>query len=126
MPNRHVILSIDDSKAVHAYLDTCFSNKYELVHVFSAIEGIELIKSNPEKFSLILLDWEMPVMSGPEALVKIRESGNLVPIIMVTTKNDPSEIADMLNKGATEYVMKPFTPDIIVEKVESIIFSGKA
>lgn len=125
MSNRKVILSIDDSKAVHAYLDTCFPKEdYELVHAMNALEGISLLKKDPSFCSLILLDWEMPEMTGPEALVAIRKMGVSKPIIMVTTKNNPIEIADMLSKGANEYIMKPFTPDIIIEKVEMVLLEA--
>jgi two-component system, chemotaxis family, chemotaxis protein CheY len=120
------ILSIDDSKAVHAFMEICLPDTtYQLTHAMSAMEGIDLLKSGQHQFSVVLLDWEMPQMSGPEALVAIRQLGFTMPIIMVTTKNDPEGIQDTLDKGATEYIMKPFTPDILVEKIQSVL-SGAA
>lgn len=117
-----IILSIDDSKAVHAFMEMSFpKDSYELIHAYSALDGIEVLKKNADKISLILLDWEMPQMTGPEALVEIRNLGFKHPIIMVTTKNEPEDIADVLEKGANEYVMKPFTPEIIQEKVNELL-----
>lgn len=117
-----IVLSIDDSKAIHAFMDLSFpKDKYSLIHAYSALEGIEILKKDADKISIILLDWEMPGMNGPEALVEMRRLGIKLPIIMVTTKNDPSEIGEMLDKGANEFVMKPFTPDIIQEKVDALI-----
>lgn len=54
-------------------------------------------------------------------MVEIRKIGFAAPIVMVTTKNDPAEIGETLDKGATEYVMKPFTPEIILTKVEELL-----
>lgn len=116
------ILSIDDSKAVHAYLETCFDEeKYEIIHAYSALEALKILQTNPKQFDIILLDWEMPAMTGPEALVEMKKMGISQPIVMVTTRNNQDEIRDVLEKGATEYIMKPFTPDIIQQKVDEII-----
>lgn len=116
------ILSIDDSKAVHAYLDTCFeTNLYNLTHAYSAEEGLDLLKKDKNAFDLILLDWEMPKMTGPEALIEMKKIGVNCPIIMVTTRNNIEEIKDVLMKGASEYIMKPFTADIIKQKINDIV-----
>jgi two-component system chemotaxis response regulator CheY len=116
------ILSIDDSKAVHAYLGECFKGTpHNITHSMSGEEGLKLMNSPTEKFDLVLLDWEMPGMTGPELLEIARKSGLKVPIIMLTTKNKPEDIMDVLKKGAQEYVMKPFTPDIIFSKISSVL-----
>lgn len=115
------ILSIDDSKAVHAYLNDCFSgSKIEVSHALSGEEGLKIL-SGPSKFDLILLDWEMPGLTGPEVLKEIMARQIQTPVVMLTSKNAVTEIADMLEKGAHDYIMKPFTPDIIISKVETIL-----
>jgi DNA-binding response OmpR family regulator len=122
MGQRRRVLSIDDSRAVHAFLDrSVVGTDIDLVHAESGILGMEILKREGAGISLILLDWEMPGKSGPEVLAEIRASGSSVPVIMVTSKNDPSEIERMLKLGAIEYIMKPFTPDILLEKVNSIL-----
>jgi len=122
------VLSIDDSRAVHAYLRDCFAgSNIELAHAFSAQEGFDILLgahasgAAESKYDLIFLDWEMPGMSGPEVLVKIREAGIRVPVIMVTSKNSSQNISEVLTKGAQEYVMKPFTEDILFSKIEDVI-----
>jgi two-component system chemotaxis response regulator CheY len=116
------ILSIDDSKAVYAYIKNCFDDdNYNLKHVLSAKEALELLKINPSAFDIILLDWEMPQMNGPEALVAIKKLGVSTPIVMVTTRNKEADIKLILESGATEYIMKPFTADIIQQKIQQVL-----
>lgn len=115
-------LSIDDSRAVHAYMRDCFADSnVDLIHAYSGQEGLDLVAKPGQEFDLIFLDWEMPGLSGPEVLTKIRSSGVQTPVIMVTSKNETSDIAEVLAKGAQEYVMKPFTDDILYAKVEDVI-----
>lgn len=114
------VLSIDDSKSVHAYIKSCFSEDGHSVELaFNGTEGLNLLDNN--KYDVILLDWEMPGMNGIEVLIKIREKGIKTPIIMVTTKNDISNITDAIQKGANDYVMKPFTPEILFEKIDEVL-----
>lgn len=119
------ILSIDDSKAVHAFLDrTLTGSTHVLVHVLSGKEGLALLAERDNGIQVVLLDWEMPELSGPEVLSEIRKSGNTVPVIMMTSKNDPEDIMKMIQAGASEYIMKPFTPDVVFEKIEAVL-SGR-
>ncbi len=118
------ILSIDDSKAVHAYLTDCFNETdHVLEHAYLGAEGIQMAKqlhNHPQGLDLILLDWEMPGMTGPEVFQALRTDQINIPIIMLTSKNEVRDITDMLTKGASEYIMKPFTPEILFEKIEAV------
>jgi len=118
----HVFLSIDDSRAVHSFITHCFDGKMvELEHAYNGKEGLSKIIENQGKYDLVLLDWEMPVMSGPETLEELSRQGLQVPVIMLTSRNDVSDISSALEKGALDYVMKPFTPEILLEKIEQVI-----
>ncbi len=72
----------------------------------------------------ILLDWNMPVMSGIEFLEKLRQmdGGDAPKVILCTTENDISYIKRALDAGANEYIMKPFDGDILKSKFEQIGF----
>ncbi len=118
------ILSIDDSKAVHAFLDRCMADsmvKMNLIHATNPNDGIEILKKQLADINLVLLDWEMPEMTGPEVLAKVRSLGIQTPVIMLTSKNAPEDIEMMINAGASEYIMKPFTPDIVLDKIKSVL-----
>lgn len=115
------ILVIDDSKAVHAYVTNCFKPiAVELTHVLNGREAIELFALGEHEFDLILLDWEMPIMDGPQTFDFLK-SRRAPPVIMMTTKNLPEDISFMLRKGVSEYILKPFTPDILLQKIEIVL-----
>lgn len=117
------ILLIDDSKAIHAYVkDLLKDRKVEFEDAFNGKEGVERLKDQAkQKFDLVLLDWEMPQMTGPEVLDQLKNTGYGVPVVMMTSKNAMDDIALVLSKGASEYVMKPFTVDILLEKIETVL-----
>jgi two-component system chemotaxis response regulator CheY len=115
------ILLIDDSKTIHTYIKGLFdSGKNNFEDAFDGQEGVDKLKSSGP-FDLILLDWEMPKLNGIETLKAIREFDTETPIVMVTTKNNPDLIAEAFEYGADEYVMKPFTKDILHEKLSMIL-----
>jgi len=70
----------------------------------------------------ILLDWNMPVMSGIEFLEKLRQmsNGGLPKVIFCTTENDMNHIQRAIQAGANEYIMKPFDSEIIQSKFTQI------
>lgn len=70
----------------------------------------------------ILLDWNMPVMSGIEFLEKLRamENGTMPKVVFCTTENDMNHIQRAMNAGANEYIMKPFDSEVIEYKFTQI------
>ena len=121
---KKTILSIDDAKAVHAFLDRSLSEcgqGFEFIHALSVKDGLAVLEKAASTISLVMLDWEMPEISGPEGLPMILKKAPGVPVVMVTTKNKPEEILQMLERGASEYIMKPFTPDILFEKLKTVL-----
>ncbi len=112
---------VDDTKSVHAFVKSLLfqAGSIEVTSVFNGAEAVELLKTN-QNFDLILLDWEMPVMTGPEAFSAFKEAELRIPTLMMTTKNNPEDIKKMLEMGVAEYLMKPFTIDILFEKIEFV------
>jgi two-component system chemotaxis response regulator CheY len=117
------ILCVDDTKAVHAFIKSLFAGLSHQLHgVFDGQQALdELAKGDFKGYDLVLLDWEMPVKNGLETMVEIRKKTESLPVIMVTSKNDMNDIAKMLEAGATEYIMKPFTKDILFEKIAQVL-----
>ena len=67
-----------------------------------------------------LVDWNMPEMNGFELLQAVRSSASftMMPLVMVTSETEMSQVSKALEHGASEYVMKPFTAEILREKLE--------
>jgi two-component system, chemotaxis family, chemotaxis protein CheY len=70
---------------------------------------------------LIITDWNMPVMNGLEFVTGVRASNSGIPILMVTTNASNQDVIQALGAGVTNYVVKPFTPATLKEKVLAVL-----
>ena len=72
--------------------------------------------------TLVLADWNMPEINGLELLKRLRQNPELssLVVVMVTTETELEQMAAALEAGANEYIMKPFTKDILVEKLQMV------
>jgi two-component system chemotaxis response regulator CheY len=85
-------------------------------------DGMEAVKAaTATDFDLILLDWNMPKMSGIDALRALRQAGKKTPVIMVTTEAEKSRVIEAIKTGANDYLIKPFSPDQLAAKVKGVI-----
>lgn len=121
------VLLIDDSRVVNSIVVSIFEGtEYELKWVENGKIGLDLLLSGA-KFDLILLDWNMPVMDGPTFLAEFKKQKTIdLPVIMLTTENTPKHIQKALQLGVSEYIMKPFTGDILTSKIEMVMTNRKA
>ena len=83
-------------------------------------KDLEVIEAEKATLALVLADWNMPEMNGLEMLKRLRQNPELssLLVVMVTTETELDQMGVALEAGANEYVMKPFTKDILVEKLE--------
>ncbi len=81
-----------------------------------ALEAVDL-----RDYGLILMDWNMPNMTGIEAVREIRDRGKDVPIIMVTTESERSRVLEAIKAGVNDYVMKPFSPELLAETIRRVL-----
>lgn len=116
---KYNILCVDDSRSVHAFLKQCLQPVTNSIEsVYNGEEAVKRLSGDLNSFDLIFLDWEMPVKDGPATFKELKSLGLSTPVFMLTSKNDPTEILQMLEAGVTEYILKPFTQDIILGKIE--------
>ena len=116
------ILLVDDSTTMRR-IEKNTLEKLGHTDVTEAGDGAEaLVKLAAGGFDLVLMDWNMPNMTGIEALKKIKADPALkaVPVIMVTSESEKSRIMEAIQNGAANYVVKPFQPDTLAEKIASI------
>jgi two-component system chemotaxis response regulator CheY len=112
-------LIVDDSSFIREYLRYLLSQMDIVCE--EAVDGSDALTvlAARETFDLMLLDLNMPVMNGLECVKALREArlGPRMKVMMVTTEADHSFIATALNNGADEFLMKPFTPESLREKM---------
>ena len=110
---------VDDSKAMRVILSQLLRDlRFEVVDACDGIDAIEKL-AQAGNLDLALVDWNMPRMKGIDFVRHVRENG-LQPqmrIMMVTTETEMDYVQQALTAGADEYVMKPFTKDVILEKL---------
>jgi len=113
-------LVVDDSRAVRMILSkTLRELGYEVREAGNGREALEVLSAEKNGIDLILADWNMPEMNGFDLLKRVRANPQLssMAVVMVTTETEVDQMAAALEAGANEYVMKPFTKDILVEKL---------
>ena len=115
------VLIVDDSKAIYLMVSQMLeSGGHKSFWDEDGNKAVEVLANN-KNIDIILLDWNMPNMNGPEFLEKNqKESLTTAPIIMMTTENRPEFIKKALGLGAVEYIMKPFTSDILFNKISLV------
>jgi two-component system chemotaxis response regulator CheY len=114
-------LIVDDSSTMRRIIiNTLTKLGYKEFHeAGNGREGLERLASTP--VDLIITDWNMPEMSGIDFIRAVRANNatKLLPVLMVTTNAAEDDIVAALKAGVNNYVVKPFTPDTIREKIQS-------
>jgi two-component system, chemotaxis family, chemotaxis protein CheY len=116
-------LVVDDSKTIRIILGRILKELgYEVCEAGNGKEALKVMETEKAAVNLVLADWNMPEMNGLELLKQLRQDPNLaaLKVIMVTTETELDHIVSALRAGANEYVMKPFTKDILREKLELV------
>lgn len=114
------VLIIDDSRAMRSMLALIMKDLgFESETAAHGGEALALLQRDAA-FDLALIDWNMPEVNGYELLVAMRRDPIYTGIrcIMVTTETEVSQMLKALDAGADEYIMKPFTRDIMREKLQ--------
>jgi two-component system chemotaxis response regulator CheY len=112
-------LVVDDSRAVRAIIRGILREAgITTVEAGDGREALEHLHTRPD-VQLILVDWNMPVMNGLEFIqaVRARPEYHSVRILMVTTETESEQVVRALEAGANEYLMKPFTKDVLIAKL---------
>lgn len=112
------VLLADDSGTMRTIQRRCLS-KLGVEDVVEAEDGVQALEAfKGHTFDVVLTDWNMPNMDGLTLLKAIRELNKTVPIIMITTEAERSRVVAAIQAGVSDYLVKPFTPDGLKEKIE--------
>ena len=116
-------LVVDDSRAMRMILSkTLAESGFEVMQAANGREALEIMDREGPAIGLMLLDWNMPEVTGIEVIENLRsqKAFNTVRLVMVTTETEIEQMAHALEAGADEYVMKPFTRDAVEDKLRLI------
>jgi two-component system chemotaxis response regulator CheY len=119
------VLVVDDSRIMRNIVKNTFSEMHIPCQFVEAANGIEALQQlENQKIDLILLDWNMPELSGIDFLKKVRtmEAYKALPIIMVTSEAAKYNVIEALKNGATDYIIKPVNERIFAEKISKVTF----
>jgi two-component system chemotaxis response regulator CheY len=120
-------LVIDDSRTVRAIIAKILSELgLEVIEAGNGREGLSQLSANPD-VGVALVDWNMPEMNGLEFIQAVRKQPAYdgLRIVMVTTETEQEQLLRALEAGANEYVMKPFTKEILVAKLSLLDVPGE-
>jgi two-component system chemotaxis response regulator CheY len=119
------LLIVDDSSTMRRIIGNVVQqlgvSKDNFDEAEDGVKAWELLEQN--QYDIVLTDWNMPNMNGLQLVKKIRSEGNHqgIPIIMITTEGGKSEVITALKAGVNNYIVKPFSAEILKEKLDGVV-----
>lgn len=120
MENTTILIVDDEARMRKLIKDFLTKNDYKTLEAGDGEEAIEVFEENKNKISLILLDVMMPKLDGWSVLRKIRNESQ-IPVIMLTARGEEQDELFGFELGVDEYISKPFSPKILVARIEAIL-----
>ena len=122
------VLLVDDSKTMRSIQKKILEQlgEVEFSEAGDGVEGLAILTAAPGTFGLVVIDWNMPNMDGITLVQKIRETDKKTPLVMATTEAEKSRVLEAIRAGVNNYVVKPFTPELLLEKVQATLTRMKA
>ena len=120
---RKQILVVEDNERNRAILTEILSDSYDVLEAENGLQALTILQRKKEDIALILLDVMMPVMDGYAVLERMQEDAELsrIPVIVMTQGNSEEDEVAALSHGATDFVSKPYRPQVILHRVASLI-----
>ena len=118
--NNYILIVDDESRMRKLIKDFLVAKGYSILEAEDGEKALQIFEENSEKISLILLDVMMPKLDGWSVLRQIRQTSK-VPIIMLTARGEEQDELFGFELGVDEYISKPFSPKILVARVEAIL-----
>ena len=123
MPAKRTILIVEDNDINRMMLSELLSSEYMVLEAENGQQALDVLERKKDEISVILLDITMPVMDGYTFLSIAKKDPSLasIPVIVTTQSDSEADEVAALSHGATDYVAKPYKPQIILHRVASII-----
>ncbi|MDD2567232.1 MAG: response regulator [Thiovulaceae bacterium] len=118
------LLVVDDSSTMRRIIKNTLNRLgyKDILEGADGVEGWNALDTNPD-IEMLITDWNMPEMNGLELVKKVRADARFadMPIIMVTTEGGKAEVITALKAGVNNYIVKPFTPQVLKEKLSAVM-----
>jgi two-component system chemotaxis response regulator CheY len=120
-------LVVDDSATMRRILVNSLQ-RIGFGECVEAEDGLQALEKFDASIGFIITDWNMPRMSGIDLARALRahDKGRTVPILMVTTRSVREDIVSAVEAGVNNYVVKPFTPQVLKEKIDQVLSGATA
>ena len=118
--NNYILVVDDESRMRKLIKDFLMQKNYKILEAGDGEEALKVFEENQNKISVILLDVMMPKLDGWSVLRQIRQTSK-VPIIMLTARGEEQDELFGFELGVDEYISKPFSPKILVARVEALL-----
>ena len=116
---KSTILVCDDETGIRDALKLILENDYHLFYARHGKDAVDQVKAHSP--DLVIMDVKMPYLNGLEALPKIKRARPRVRILMITGYESSDVAAEAINRGADDYLTKPFTREKVKEKVQALL-----
>lgn len=117
------VLTVDDSPTMRRIIVNSLKKIgfEDIIEADNGVDGLEKLESN--EVDLIITDWNMPEMNGEQFVKELRGNDKYkdIPIIMITTRGMKDDVLTAVKMGVNGYVVKPFTPEILKQKLSTVI-----
>lgn len=117
-----ILIVEDDKQLSELIVDWLTGEKHTPEPVYEGTEGMDRLKFY--KYDVVILDWELPGLSGPDICQQFRETGGQTPILMLTGKKEITDKATGLDSGADDYLTKPFHMVELSARIRALLRRG--
>jgi len=120
--HRERVLLVEDNRDLAAsILETLEESGFDPDHASDGAQALRLVESTSPPFDAVLLDVGLPRISGFDVCTRLRNDGFRSPILMLTAQGAPDQVVEGLDRGADDYIVKPFESRVLVARVRAAI-----
>lgn len=114
-----ILIADDDPKLLKMVRRTLTYEGFDVITAADGKETLNLVETKSP--DLLILDWMMPELDGIDVLIRLREAGNDIPVLMLTARDTVENRVEGLNKGADDYLVKPFAPSELLARLNALV-----
>lgn len=118
---RCILVVDDEERIVRALTDVLSVKGFSVLSAPDGEQALETFYKYASQIDLVLLDVMLPKRGGFEVLLDLRESGSLVPVIMLTARGEEYDQIKGFRYGSDDYITKPFSPTVLIARIEAVL-----